>query len=65
MALNKEWHRSHRMPHKETREQSTKCHAVPAAECGCRAITESIRPHARNAAKRPACAAELIALHYR
>ncbi|WP_257192972.1 MULTISPECIES: hypothetical protein [unclassified Bradyrhizobium] len=28
MAINKEWHRSHRMPLKATREQRVKWHAA-------------------------------------
>ena len=43
MALNKEWHRSHRMPQGATREQRIKWHVAHAAACGCRAIPESIR----------------------
>ncbi|WP_298874465.1 hypothetical protein [uncultured Bradyrhizobium sp.] len=44
MALNKEWHRSHRMPGKATREQRIAWHADHAAACGCREIPLSIRP---------------------
>ncbi|MES1149880.1 MAG: hypothetical protein ABUL53_11940 [Bradyrhizobium guangdongense] len=43
MALNKEWHRSNRMPPKATRAQRVTWHAAHAAECGCREIPESIR----------------------
>jgi hypothetical protein len=43
VALNKEWHRSNRMPPKATREQRIKWHAAHAAACGCRIIPESIR----------------------
>lgn len=43
MALNKEWHRSHRMPEKATREQRIAWHAAHAAACGCREIPLSIR----------------------
>jgi hypothetical protein len=47
MALNKEWHRRHRMPPKTTREatraQRIKWHAAHASACGCRPIPESIR----------------------
>ena len=52
MALNKEWHRSHRMPPKETRDQRVKWHAAHAAACGCRAIPESIKPDVENLLKR-------------
>ncbi|HEV2157892.1 hypothetical protein [Bradyrhizobium sp.] len=44
MALNKEWHRSHRMPTKATREQRVAWHAAHATACGCREIPLSIRP---------------------
>ena len=44
MALNKEWHRSHRMPTKAAREQRNAWHAAHAAACGCREIPLSIRP---------------------
>ncbi len=43
MALNKEWHRSNRMPPKATRAQRIVWHAANAAACGCREIPESIR----------------------
>jgi hypothetical protein len=43
VALNKEWHRSHRMPHKATRRQRMKWHVAHAVACGCRAIPEGIR----------------------
>jgi len=43
VALNKEWHRSNRMPLKATRESRIKWHAAHAVACGCRAIPESIR----------------------
>jgi len=43
VALNKEWHRLHRMPAKATRAQRIKWHAAHALACGCRPISESIR----------------------
>lgn len=43
MALNEEWHRSHRMPPKATREQRVAWHAAHEAVCGCREILLSIR----------------------
>jgi hypothetical protein len=49
VALNKEWHRSHRMPPKATRDQRIKWHA---AACGCRAVAESIRGDVEKFAKR-------------
>jgi len=52
VALNKEWHRSHRMPPKATREQRIKWHAAHAAACGCRAIPVSIKPDVENLLKR-------------
>jgi len=44
VALNKEWHRFHRMPPKATREQRIEWHATHAFACACRAIPESIKP---------------------
>jgi hypothetical protein len=52
VALNKEWHRSHRMPPKATRDQRIKWHAAHAAACGCRAIPGSIRADVENLLKR-------------
>jgi hypothetical protein len=43
VALNKEWHRSNRMPPKATRESRIKWHAEHAIACGCRAVPESIK----------------------
>ncbi|MDF0522367.1 hypothetical protein P0R31_34585 [Bradyrhizobium yuanmingense] len=43
MAINKEWHRSHRMPPKATREQRIALHAAHKAACGCRDVPASIR----------------------
>jgi hypothetical protein len=43
VALNKEWHRLHRMPPKATRAQRIEWHVAHASACGCRAIPESIR----------------------
>lgn len=43
MALNKEWHRLHRMPPGATREQRVKWHAAHARACACREIPDSIR----------------------
>jgi len=44
MALNREWHRSHRMPIRATRDQRVQWHAAHAAACRCREIPLSIRP---------------------
>jgi len=44
VAINKEWHRSHRMPPKATREQRIAWHAAHKAACRCREILPSIRP---------------------
>ncbi|MBR1175103.1 hypothetical protein JQ617_14130 [Bradyrhizobium sp. KB893862 SZCCT0404] len=44
MAINKEWHRSHRMPPKATREQRIAWRAAHKAACGCRDAPASIRP---------------------
>jgi len=43
MALNKEWHQSHAMPPRATRERRIKWHAAHAVACGCRAVPQSIR----------------------
>ncbi|WP_164934737.1 hypothetical protein [Bradyrhizobium zhanjiangense] len=44
MAINKEWHRSDRMPPKATRAQRVAWHAAHKAACGCRAVPMSLRP---------------------
>jgi hypothetical protein len=43
MALNREWHRLHRMPQRATREQRIKWHVAHARVCGCREVPDSIR----------------------
>ena len=43
MALNKEWHRLHRMPVRTTREQRIKWHVAHARVFGCREIPDSIK----------------------
>jgi hypothetical protein len=43
-ALNKEWHRTNRMPPKATREQRIEWHAAHARVCGCREIPDGIKP---------------------
>ena len=53
MALNKEWHRSHRMPPKARREQRIKWHVAHAAACGCGTIPDSIKPDVEKLLKRP------------
>jgi hypothetical protein len=53
LALNKEWHRSHRMPQKATREQRIKWHVAHAVACGCRAVPDSIRADVEKLVKRP------------
>jgi hypothetical protein len=52
VALNKEWHRSHRMPPKATRGQRVKWQVAHAAACGCRAVPESIRLDVEKVVKR-------------
>ncbi|WP_201760170.1 hypothetical protein [Bradyrhizobium sp. AC87j1] len=44
MAINKEWHRSHRMPLKATRERRVAWHAAHKAACRCRDVSGSLRP---------------------
>ncbi|MBR0958156.1 hypothetical protein [Bradyrhizobium japonicum] len=44
MAINKEWHRSHPMPAKATREQRIAWHAAHKAACGCRDVPPDLRP---------------------
>jgi hypothetical protein len=36
-AINKEWHLSHKMPQKPTREDRARWHAEHVEACGCRA----------------------------
>lgn len=43
MALNREWHRDHRMPPRATREQRIKWHVAHAVACACRLIPDSIK----------------------
>jgi hypothetical protein len=43
VALNREWHRKHRMPPRATREQRIKWHVAHARACGCRDIPDSIK----------------------
>ncbi|WP_229170378.1 hypothetical protein, partial [Bradyrhizobium altum] len=43
MALNREWHRDHRMPPRASREQRIKWHVAHAAACACRPIPDSIK----------------------
>jgi hypothetical protein len=43
MPLNKEWHRSNRMPPRATREQRLKWHVAHACACACREIPDSIK----------------------
>jgi hypothetical protein len=52
VVLNKEWHRSNRMPPKATREQRIKWHAAHAAVCSCRAVPEGIRQDVEKLLKR-------------
>lgn len=44
MAINIEWHRSHRMPPNGTRQQRVKWHVAHKAACGCRDVQSSLRP---------------------
>lgn len=53
MALNREWHRVHRVPQKAGREQRIKWHVAHAAACGCRAVPEGIRRDVEKLLKRP------------
>lgn len=43
MALNREWHRQHRMPPRATREQRIKWHVARALVCACRPVPEGIK----------------------
>ncbi|MCP1848655.1 MULTISPECIES: hypothetical protein [unclassified Bradyrhizobium] len=43
MALNREWHRAHRMPPRATREQRIKWHVAHAAACAYRPVPDSIK----------------------
>jgi len=51
VALNKEWHRSNRMPPRATQQQRISWHAAHAVACGCRAIPDSIRPDVKKLLK--------------
>jgi hypothetical protein len=50
--MNKEWHRSHPMPAKATREQRIAWHAAHAVACACRDVPVSIRPDVAKLLKR-------------
>ncbi|HAQ80100.1 MAG: hypothetical protein CFE30_18100 [Bradyrhizobium sp. PARBB1] len=43
MALNREWHRDHRMPPRATREQRIRWHVAHANVCACRPVPDSVR----------------------
>jgi hypothetical protein len=43
MALNREWHRLHRMPTRATREDRIKWHVAHARACACREVPGSIQ----------------------
>lgn len=43
MALNREWHASHRLAPSATLEQRLDWHLAHAAACGCRAMPEPIQ----------------------
>ncbi|MGY4627569.1 hypothetical protein ACVWY3_005325 [Bradyrhizobium sp. USDA 4486] len=43
MALNREWHRLHRMPLRARREQRIRWHVAHAQACACRGIPASIK----------------------
>ena len=43
MALNREWHRLHRMPQRATREQRIKWHVAHTRACACREVPDSIK----------------------
>ncbi|GLR96001.1 hypothetical protein ACVMFA_009166 [Bradyrhizobium liaoningense] len=53
MSINKEWHRSHPMPSKATREQRVEWHAAHKAACGCRDVPASLRPDVMKIAAEP------------
>ena len=42
MKVNREWHRSHRMPRNPSREERVAWHAEHARRCGCRPVPGSI-----------------------
>ncbi|WP_298280865.1 hypothetical protein, partial [uncultured Bradyrhizobium sp.] len=43
MALNRDWHRAHRMPPRATREQRIEWHVAHVAACACRPVPDSIK----------------------
>lgn len=40
--VNADWHRTHRMPGRPTREQRVEWHAEHSAACGCRGVPASL-----------------------
>ena len=43
MVINREWHRTHRLPRNASREERIQWHAEHAKECGCRPVPPSLR----------------------
>ena len=43
MAINREWHRAHRLPRNASKEQRIEWHAEHARECGCRPVPPDLR----------------------
>ena len=43
MALNRDWHRAHRMAPRATREQRIEWHVAHVAACACRPVPDSIK----------------------
>lgn len=43
MKINREWHEAHKLPRDATLERRLDWHLSHAANCGCRAMPDSIR----------------------
>lgn len=43
MAINREWHATHKLPTNATLEERLNWHIMHAANCGCREMPSTIR----------------------
>ena len=55
MAINREWHKAHRMPKNATEQERLRWHVAHARHCACREMPDSLKrllKGARKTAKR-------------
>jgi hypothetical protein len=53
MKLNREWHKSHRMPKNPTQEQRISWHIEHTKNCSCRKMTENLIEKIQNNSSTP------------